>query len=121
MLVVEDEGMTLTLLTRSLTRGGYEVVGTASDGVEAVEQARATEPDFILMDIAMPGMDGIEATKRILADHFIPIIMLTAYGDDYHRDKAREAGAWGYLVKPITRGTLVPAIEQIFDQRERIQ
>ncbi|MDX1933357.1 MAG: response regulator [Capsulimonadales bacterium] len=109
-LICEDEGMTVILLQRALQAAGYEVVGKAVEGAQAVELARSTQPDFILMDINMPGMNGIESTRLITAERSVPIIMLTAYSEDKRVDEAIDAGACAYLVKPITSTQLIPSL-----------
>ncbi|MDX1934203.1 MAG: response regulator [Capsulimonadales bacterium] len=111
-LICEDEPLTVLLLERTLRNAGIQVVGKAKEGQAGIELARATRPDFVLMDINMPGMSGIEATRRLTAEHPLPIIMLTAYGDVEHVDEAIEAGACAYLVKPIAHADLIPAIRR---------
>src|SRR4029077_8597273 len=87
-----------------------DVVGEARDGEEAVALALELEPDVAIMDVKMPRLDGIEAARRILADQPIPIVMLTAYGQEELVGRAVEAGVFGYLVKPFREQDLVPAI-----------
>ena len=82
----------------------------ARDGIEAVELARSEQPDVAVLDVKMPRLDGIEAAKRILDERPIPIVMLTAYGQDELVSRAAEAGVFGYLVKPFREGDLLPAI-----------
>ncbi len=110
-LICEDEGMTVILLHRALQAAGYDVIGKAVEGAQGVELARTTKPDFILMDINMPGMNGIEATRLIIAERAVPIIILTAYSEDKRVEEAIEAGACAYLVKPITSTQLIPALK----------
>src|SRR5437870_1101780 len=93
-----------------LGRAGLEVCAEARDGVEAVELAHEHQPDLAIMDVKMPRLDGIEAAKRILAERPIPIVMLTAYGQEELVSRAVEAGVFGYLVKPFREQDLVPAI-----------
>ena len=110
-LICEDEGVTVMAIRKALVRAGYQVVGEAVEGRKAIEMARDLHPDLILMDINMPGpIDGIAATREILQTQPIPIIMLTAYSDNAYVDSALDAGACGYLVKPITSEQLLPAI-----------
>jgi len=87
-----------------------KVVAEARDGVEAVELARSAQPDLALLDVKMPRLDGIEAARRILEERPIPIVMLTAYGQDELVSRAVEAGVFGYLVKPFREQDLLPAI-----------
>src|SRR4051795_4202445 len=94
-----------------LGRAGLDVCAEARDGEEAVALAREHEPDLAIMDVKMPGLDGIEAARRILAERPIPIVMLTAYGQDELVSRAVEAGVFGYLVKPFRETDLLPAIQ----------
>ena len=106
ILIGEDETIIRLDLKEILERAGFEVCAEARDGEEAVELARAEEPD-----LAMPRLDGIEAARRILAERPIPIVMLTAYGQDELVARAVEAGVFGYLVKPFRETDLLPAIQ----------
>lgn len=111
-LICEDEGVTVMQIRKALLRAGYEVVGEAVEGKMAVQLAQELKPDLILMDINMPGsIDGIAATREILHNQPVPIIMLTAYSDDNYVDNALDAGACAYMVKPITSEQLLPAIK----------
>lgn len=110
-LICEDEGVAVMAIRKALTRAGYQVVGEAVEGRQAVDMARELQPDLVLMDINMPGpIDGIAATREILQNQPVPIIMLTAYSDNAYVDAALDAGACAYLVKPVTSEQLVPAI-----------
>ena len=110
ILVVDDEPMVRQTLRAVLERAGH-VVDEAEDGDDCLAAVRRARPDLILMDINMPGpVDGIEATRQILQNQPVPIIMLTAYSDNSYVDAALEAGACAYLVKPITSEQLLPAI-----------
>jgi response regulator NasT len=111
ILVAEDETIIRLDLRGLLERAGYEVVAEARDGEEAVALAREHAPDLALMDVKMPRLDGIEAARRILEERPIPIVMLTAYGQDEIVQRAAEAGVFGYLVKPFREQDVVPAIE----------
>ena len=110
ILVAEDETIIRLDLKDLLERAGHEVVAEARDGEEAVELAREHEPELAVMDVRMPRLDGIEAARRILDERPIPIVMLTAYGQDELVSRAVEAGVFGYLVKPFREQDLVPAI-----------
>ena len=110
ILIAEDETIIRLDLRDLLERAGHEVVAEARDGEEAVELAREHAPELAVLDVKMPRLDGIEATRRILADQAIPIVMLTAYGQDELVGRAVEAGVFGYLVKPFREQDLVPAI-----------
>ena len=123
-LIVEDEGLMVLVLRRALTASGCQVVGSVSSGVEAVEQARALTPDVILMDINLPEMNGIEATRRILSERPVPIVMLTAYSEQSLVEEAIEAGACAYLVKPILSEQVAPAVRAAvarFEALDRVQ
>src|SRR5437763_10107913 len=110
ILIAEDETIIRLDLRDLLERSGHDVVAEARDGEEAVALAREHEPELAIMDVKMPKLDGIEAAKRILADNPIPIVMLTAYGQEELVNRAVEAGVFGYLVKPFREQDLVPAI-----------
>ncbi len=110
ILIAEDETIIRLDLRDLLERSGHEVVAEARDGEEAVELARTHEPELAIMDVKMPRLDGIEAARRILGERPIPIVMLTAYGQEELVGRAVEAGVFGYLVKPFREQDLVPAI-----------
>src|SRR5213595_2159960 len=111
VLVAEDETIIRLDLKDLLERAGFEVCAEARDGEEAVALARSEQPDLALMDVKMPRLDGIEAARRILEERPIPIVMLTAYGQDELVSRAIEAGVFGYLVKPFRESDLLPAIQ----------
>ena len=110
ILIAEDETIIRLDLRDLLEKTGHEVVAEARDGEEAVELARTLEPELAVMDVKMPKLDGIDAARRILAERPIPIVMLTAYGQEELVARAVEAGVFGYLVKPFREQDLVPAI-----------
>jgi len=110
ILVAEDETIIRLDLKSILERAGFDVCAEARDGVEAVELAASEQPDLAILDVKMPRLDGIEAARRILADRPIPIVVLTAYGQDELVTRAVEAGVFGYLVKPFREEDLLPAI-----------
>jgi two-component system, response regulator PdtaR len=120
VLVAEDETIIRLDLVEMLDRAGLEVVGEARDGVEAVELARTKEPDLAVLDVKMPRLDGIEAARRILDERPIPIVMLTAYGQDELVGRAVEAGVFGYLVKPFREVDLLPAIQAARARHEEL-
>jgi two-component system, response regulator PdtaR len=111
VLIAEDETIIRLDLAEMLERAGFDVCAQARDGVEAVELARAERPDVAVLDVKMPRLDGIEAARRILDDRPIPIVMLTAYGQDELVSRAVEAGVFAYLVKPFRESDLLPAIQ----------
>ena len=110
ILIAEDETIIRLDLRELLERSGYEVCAEARDGEEAVALARTEEPDVALLDVKMPRLDGIEAARRILEERPIPIVMVTAYGEQELVSRAIEAGVFGYLVKPFKENDLLPAI-----------
>jgi two-component system, response regulator PdtaR len=111
VLIAEDETIIRLDLKGLLERAGFDVCAEAHDGIEAVELARSEEPDVAVLDVKMPRLDGIEAARRILEERPIPIVMLTAYGQDELVSRAVEAGVFGYLVKPFRESDLLPAIQ----------
>jgi response regulator NasT len=111
ILVAEDETIIRLDLKEILERAGFEICAEARDGEEAVRLARAEKPDLAVLDVKMPRLDGIEAARRILAERPIPIVMLTAYGQEELVARAVEAGVFGYLVKPFRETDLLPAIQ----------
>jgi response regulator NasT len=110
VLIAEDETIIRLDLKGLLQRAGFDVCAEARDGIEAVELARSEEPDVAVLDVKMPRLDGIEAARRILDERPIPIVMLTAYGQEELVSRAVEAGVFGYLVKPFREQDLLPAI-----------
>jgi response regulator NasT len=110
ILIAEDETIIRLDLRKLLEEAGHEVCAEARDGAEAVELVQAQEPDLAILDVKMPRLDGIDAAKQILEERPIPIVMLTAYGQDELVARAVEAGVFGYLVKPFRESDLLPAI-----------
>lgn len=110
ILIAEDETIIRLDLRAMLEAGGFEVCGEARDGVEAVELAEYLSPDVIVMDIKMPRLDGIEAARRILEQRPVPIVMLTAFGQDDFVERAIETGVFGYLAKPFREQDVIPAV-----------
>jgi response regulator NasT len=121
ILVAEDETIIRLDLKDLLERAGFEVVAEAKDGEEAVALARSAQPDLALMDVKMPRLDGIEAARRILDERPIPIVMLTAYGQQELVARAAEAGVFGYLVKPFREQDLLPAIHTARARHDELQ
>jgi two-component system, response regulator PdtaR len=120
ILIAEDETI-IRLDLRSLLEGaGFDVCAEAKDGLEAVELARSEEPDLAVLDVKMPRLDGIEAARRILDERPIPIVMLTAYGEDELVARAVEAGVFGYLTKPFRESDLLPAIKAAHARHEEL-
>jgi response regulator NasT len=121
ILVAEDETIIRLDLRQILERAGFEVCAEARDGEEAVHLAGSELPDLAILDVKMPRLDGIEAARRILAERPIPIVMLTAYGQDELVARAVEAGVFGYLVKPFRESDLLPAIHAARARHEELQ
>src|SRR5690349_8124099 len=94
-----------------LEEEGYEIAGEASDGEQAVELAWALKPDLVILDVKMPVLDGISAAEQIAAEQIAPVVILTAFSQRELVERARDAGAMAYIVKPFTKADLVPAIE----------
>jgi two-component system, response regulator PdtaR len=111
VLIAEDEALIRLDLAEMLRDEGYEVVGEAGDGQEAVELAEALHPDLVIMDVKMPRRDGIDAASEIASKRIAPIVILTAFSQRELVERARDAGAMAYLVKPFSITDLVPAIE----------
>lgn len=117
VLLCEDEGLTIMMLRKALRSHGYAVVAETSTAKEAIHIANGTPLDLILMDVNLQGqMDGIEAARQILADHFVPIVMLTATVEQEQVQSAFEAGACGYISKPVTSQNLIPMLTAILAQ-----
>ena len=121
ILIAEDETIIRLDLRELLERAGFDVCAEAKDGEEAVELARAEQPDLAVLDVKMPKLDGIEAARRILEERPIPIVMLTAYGQDELVSRAVEAGVFGYLVKPFREQDLLPAIAAARARHDELQ
>jgi AmiR/NasT family two-component response regulator len=121
ILVAEDETIIRLDLSDLLRRAGFEVCAEAKDGEEAVALARSEQPDLAVLDVKMPKIDGIEAARRILDERPIPIVMLTAYGQDELVSRAVEAGVFGYLVKPFREQDLLPAIAAARARHDELQ
>jgi response regulator NasT len=111
VVVAEDEALIRLDLVEMLREEGYDVVGEAGDGEAAVRLAEDLRPDLVMLDVKMPVLDGISAAQRIASARIAPVVMLTAFAQRELVERARDAGAMAYLVKPFTQGDLVPAIE----------
>jgi two-component system, response regulator PdtaR len=111
VLIAEDEALIRLDLAEMLREEGYDVVGEAGDGQEAVELAEALKPDLVIMDVKMPRRDGIDAAAEIAQKRIAPIVVLTAFSQRELVERARDAGAMAYLVKPFSITDLIPAIE----------
>ena len=110
-VVAEDEALIRMDIVETLQEGGYDVVGEASNGEEAIAAARELRPDVVVMDIKMPVMDGITAAETIVKERLAPVVLLTAFSQTELVERARDAGAMAYVVKPFTPADLLPAVE----------
>ncbi len=111
VVIAEDEAIIRLDLRETLEEEGYEVVGETGRGDEVVDLVRAAAPDVVIVDIKMPGADGLTAAKAISEEHLAAVLVLTAFSQRDLIERARDAGALAYLVKPFQRAELVPAIE----------
>ena len=111
VVLAEDEAIIRLDLKETLEDEGYEVVGDTGRGDHAVQLVGELNPDVVILDVKMPGLDGIEAARRIAASHDTAVVILTAFSQRELIDRAIEAGALAYLVKPFSRSELVPAVE----------
>jgi two-component system, response regulator PdtaR len=111
VVVAEDEVLIRLDLVEMLTEEGYDVVGQAGDGEAAVALATDLRPDLVVMDVKMPKLDGISAAEQIASDRIAPVVMLTAFSQRDLVDRASQAGAMAYVVKPFNKADLIPAIE----------
>ena len=111
VLIAEDEALIRLDLKEMLEEEGYVVVAEVGDGQAAVDQAQQLRPDLVIVDVQMPVLDGIAAAEQIAAARIAPVIVLTAFSQRELVERARDAGAMAYLVKPFSKNDLVPAIE----------
>ena len=111
VVVAEDEALIRMDLVEMLGEEGYDVVGEVGDGAQAVALAEELRPDLVILDVKMPVLDGIAAAERIAGQRIAPVVILTAFSQRELVERARDAGAMAYLVKPFTQTDLVPAIE----------
>jgi AmiR/NasT family two-component response regulator len=111
VVIAEDQALIRMDLAEMLAEEGYHVVGQAADGEEAVALAEQHRPDLVVLDVKMPRLDGISAAQRIAEQRIAPVVILTAFGQRELVERARDAGAMAYVVKPFTKNDLVPAIE----------
>lgn len=111
VVIAEDETLIRMDLAEMLTEEGYVVVGEAGDGARAIELAEELRPDLVILDVKMPVLDGISAAEAIAGKRLAPVVILTAFSQRDLVERARDAGAMAYLVKPFSKTDLVPAIE----------
>ena len=111
MVVAEDESLIRMDIVEILREAGFDVVGEAGDGETAVALATELKPDLVIMDVKMPKLDGISAAEQLNKNHIAPVVLLTAFSQKELVERASEAGALAYVVKPFTPNDLLPAIE----------
>lgn len=111
VVIAEDEALIRLDLAEMLAEEGYEVVAQADNGADAVDLAISLQPDLVILDIKMPKLDGIAAAEQIAQRQIAPVVILTAFSQRELVERARDAGAMAYLVKPFNKSDLVPAIE----------
>jgi AmiR/NasT family two-component response regulator len=121
VVIAEDEALIRMDLAEMLEEEGYAVVGQAGDGETAVKLAAEHRPDLVILDVKMPVLDGISAAERIGAEKIAPVLMLTAFSQRELVERARDAGAMAYLVKPFSKADLVPAIEMATSRYEQLR
>lgn len=121
VVIAEDEAIIRLDLRETLEEEGYEVVGDTGRGDHAVELVRELRPDVAVLDIKMPGMDGLEAARRINEERLCAVLILTAFSQREVVEEARDAGALAYLVKPFQKTDLIPAIEVALGRFRELQ
>jgi response regulator NasT len=120
-VVAEDEALIRLDLKEMLEEEGYEVVGEAGDGETAVKLAVSQRPDLVILDVKMPVLDGLSAAEQIAAERIAPVVILTAFSQRDLVERARDAGAMAYLVKPFTKADLVPAIAMAVSRFQEVR
>jgi len=120
VLVAEDEALIRLDLVEMLSEAGYQVVGQAADGEQALALAFELKPDLVILDVKMPVMDGITAAEQIVTARLAPVLMLTAFSQTELIERAKGAGAMAYLVKPFSLPDLIPAIEIAVSRHQQI-
>ena len=120
VVVAEDESLIRLDIVEILRDNGFDVVGEAADGETAVALATALRPDLVVMDVKMPQLDGISAAEKLAKNHIAPVVLLTAFSQKELVERASEAGALAYVVKPFTPSDLLPAIEIALSRYQQI-
>jgi response regulator NasT len=121
VVIAEDEALIRMDLAEMLAEEGYDVVGEAGDGETAVRLAEEKRPDLVVLDVKMPQLDGIAAAQRIASQRVAPVVILTAFSQRDLVERARDAGAMAYLVKPFTKNDLMPAVEMAVSRFAELQ
>jgi response regulator NasT len=119
VVVAEDEAIIRLDIVETLKESGFDVVGQAGDGAEAVRLTLELKPDLVLMDIKMPGTDGLQAAE-VLAEHNVPVVLLTAFSSPDLVERASAAGVFSYVVKPFNPSNLIPALRIALSLHERM-
>jgi response regulator NasT len=119
VIVAEDEAIIRLDIVETLKESGFDVIGQAGDGAEAVRLALELKPQLVLMDIKMPGTDGLQAAE-ILKEHKVPVVLLTAFSSPDLVERASEAGVYSYVVKPFNPSNLIPALRIALSLHERM-
>jgi response regulator NasT len=120
VVVAEDEALIRMDIVEVLNENGFDVVGEAANGEEAIALTRELEPDLVVMDITMPVLDGLSAAETIDNEHLAPVVMLTAFAQPEFVQRAAEAGAIAYVVKPFTPERLLPQIEVALSRHQQM-
>lgn len=120
VVIAEDEALIRMDLAEMLGEEGYDVVGQATDGEQAIALAEQLLPDLVVLDVKMPKLDGISAAERIASQRIAPVVILTAFSQRELVERARDAGAMAYLVKPFSRTDLVPAVEMAVSRFQEV-
>lgn len=121
ILIADDEAVIRLGLRTMLEAQGYRVVGEAADGARVLDLAAKLRPDLVFLDIKMPGMDGLQAARRLMSERAVPAVILTAYGDREFVEAAKNAGVLAYLVKPVRESELGPTIQIALARFREIQ
>ena len=121
VVIAEDEALIRLDLAEMLAEEGYDVVGQAGDGEKAVALAEELRPDLVVLDVKMPKLDGISAAQRIAEQRIAPVVILTAFSQRELVERARDAGAMAYLIKPFAQHDLVPAVEMAVSRFAELQ
>lgn len=119
-VVAEDESLIRMDIVETLTEAGFEVLAAVGDGESAVEKTRELRPDVVVLDVKMPQIDGVTAAERIGEENLAPVVMLTAFSQAELVERARDAGAMAYVVKPFTPADLLPAVEIAISRYQQI-
>ncbi len=121
VVIAEDEALIRLDLAEMLAEEGYDVVAAVEDGEQAIAKTEELRPDLVILDVKMPRLDGIAAAERIASQRIAPVVMLTAFSQRDLVERARDAGAMAYLVKPFGKSDLLPAIEMAVSRFAELQ